>query len=268
VTTQPTAPAASSEIQVIQINAQAATSSKQKSVSGAACSTDKKFDGGNSWKGKCKSLQQCQALCTGACQGFNWWPTKGGCRTNTGTYSESTVGFICIGGAPDCTSSWTNPTCAECPSFTNCRQACTTTKAYRGTKITMPSGGNKVRCNTLTECQTRCTDFAGGPAALKCVGFNYWPSEGKCRLWSEITREEDLDSTNQKDYCVAGRAVGDAQFQDQCTASGDDETPLCQPNDVVDEDGNSVDGCVASDLAAGAPDAPSGRTAPITCRTR
>lgn len=260
---------------------EANTSSKQLPVDGAACSTNKKFEktgsGGQEWQQKCMSLQSCQANCTAlGCSGFNWWPTKGGCRVNNGAVTATTVSWTCIGGARDCTSSWTNPSCAECPSFTNCRQACTTTKAYRGDKINIGppgdgTGANKVRCNTLTECQTRCTDFtdpAGG--SLKCVGFNYWPSEGKCRLWSAIDREEDLDSSNQKDYCVAGRtaAGSTAQFQDQCTASGDDSTPLCQPNDAVDGDGGTVDGCSASDLAAGAPEAPSGRTAAITCRPR
>ena len=49
---------------------------------GVNCSTTMAFDptngGGKQWQGRCKTLAQCQALCTGDCTGFNWWPVKGG----------------------------------------------------------------------------------------------------------------------------------------------------------------------------------------------
>ena len=99
---------------------QAAT---QKSVSQGACSTNTKFNGGTSWKGNCMSLQACQAKCIGSCAVFNWWPKRGGCRTNTAGYTESTTSWTSVGGAPDCTAPQSNPTCEKCPAAAGCRAA-------------------------------------------------------------------------------------------------------------------------------------------------
>jgi len=86
------------------------------------CSTNKAFkkkgSGTQQWQGKCKTLAECQALCTGDCTRFTWWPEKGGCRTNTGKYREVTVGYTAIGGSKSCSYSGgpTSPTdLAECP---------------------------------------------------------------------------------------------------------------------------------------------------------
>ena len=224
------------------LRAKAATSSNQKSASAGVCSTHTKFDGGNEWKGKCLSLQECQDKCTGDCAVFNWWPNKGGCRTNKGSYSSSTTSWISIGGDRACTAPVTlsQPTCEKCSSVASCRPACSTTVAYRGDKLL-----NNAKCNTLTECQTRCTNFGS------CVGFNYWPTQGKCRLFSSKTKEEVLDSTNQHDRCIAGGRATDEKSH--CSASDDDSTPPCSY-------------CPSSRLAAGDSDAPTFRQGSITCR--
>jgi len=222
------------ELQTVQINDQGDSSLMQKSVSAQpdygygdgdgdgdsagsdnVCSTNKAFDpasgGGKSWKGKCKSFAECQALCTGDCTGFNWWPDKGGCRTNTGAYNKRDVTFVTLGGDATCTppdASPTTPLCSECSSLTGdactaapvtaapvtaapvtaapdasvCTTAvmgatCTTRVKFLSEPATETCVGGtqqwKGRCKTLAECQAECTG--------DCTGFEWWPGKGGCR---------------------------------------------------------------------------------------
>jgi len=193
------------EVQTVQINDQGDSSLMQKSVSAQpdygdgdgdgdgdsagsdnVCSTNKAFDpasgGGKSWKGKCKSFAECQALCTGDCTGFNWWPSKGGCRTNKGAYDQRAVTFTAVGGDATCTPpettppTPTTPECDACPRLTGdaCRVVisdCSTDKAFK------KKGGGTAKwqgkCKTFAQCQALCTG--------DCTAFNWWPGKGGCR---------------------------------------------------------------------------------------
>jgi len=93
-------------------------------ASAEACTRDKAHEGtSQKWEGKCMTLQQCRAACTGADCVFNWWPTKGGCRTITsGLKDKGTTTWVTIGGKKDCTSDEKGPTdCGACPD--NCVSA-------------------------------------------------------------------------------------------------------------------------------------------------
>lgn len=101
------------------------------------CTMDTAFDaingGSTQWRGNCMTLSQCQAQCDpdkSICRGFNWWPTRGGCRTNHGSFAPRQTAWTTLGGQPWCSPPTTiapgshyvnTPQCDQCPDVQGCR---------------------------------------------------------------------------------------------------------------------------------------------------
>lgn len=130
-----------------------------------ACTTDEKFTGAATWKGRCYTLDKCRSDCRSdsTCVGFNWWPKKGGCRHHSAFGSkEKTTGWSTIGGGPNCKLDVMGPT--DCGTCSPCETGAPTPAPAPPNEPATEWCGKGIR-NPLSEpnkcCAATCKNAAG-----------------------------------------------------------------------------------------------------------
>jgi len=103
---------------------------------------------------------------------------------------------------------------------------CSTNTVYRGDQIGTKKDFQRTKCKTLAECQESCvatngTADANGDATASCIGFNWWPKKGKCKLFSALKASGGEVEENR--WITIAANSGSVQFTtgDKCTITTD-----------------------------------------------